>query len=126
MKLNKFVAGAALVAALGLGSIATTQTVEAAGGTVHMQSGNKMVGMWVHVDGGQSGWAKWWHKGGDQYGWSYNTQGKTWTADVGVNGTRDKWKINAKGFNWTNKQDGNIDIWVNQDGHYGWRTTVPQ
>ena len=32
MKLNKFVAGVALVAALGLGSIATTQTAHAAEG----------------------------------------------------------------------------------------------
>jgi hypothetical protein len=35
MKLNKFVAGAALVAALGLGSIATTQTAHAAEGYIY-------------------------------------------------------------------------------------------
>ena len=126
MKLNKFVASVALATALGLGSIMTSQNVEAAGGTVYIQPGNRMVGMWIRVEGGRSGWANWWHKGGSQYGWSYNTQGRRWTADVGVNGTPKNWAINARGFNWTDRQDGGVAVWVNQGGHYGWRTIVPR
>lgn len=91
-----------------------------------MQEGNKMTGMWVHVEGGRSGWAYWRHKFGNQYEWRYDTQGKKWKADVGVNGTLQSCAINARGFNWTYRQGDNIPIWVNQGGHYGWRTVLPR
>lgn len=87
MKLNKFVAGAALVAALGLGSIATTQTAEAASGSVTSYVANDpIVGVWIEVEGGGSGWATLTGRYQQRSTWSYNTKGRRFKAHIGVGG----------------------------------------
>lgn len=127
MNLKKTVACSLITASFaGALAFSSTKEVHASSGTVYIQEGNKMTGMQVHVEGGRSGWAYWRHKFGNQYEWSYDTQGKKWKADVGVNGTLQSWAINARGFNWTYRQGNNIPIWVNQGGHYGWRTVLPR
>lgn len=122
MKLNKFVAGAALVAALGLGSIATTQTAHAAEGYIYnnYDSGH-VVGVWIHVKGGTSGWANHRKVDGNKWKWSYDTQGKDWKPDVGIGGTPQNWAINAKGHGYTSNQ-GWVDLNVAYAVPWGLKT----
>lgn len=61
--------------------------------------------MWVNVSGGTSGWATLTSTSNPNIkNWSYNTQGKTWNANVGCGGTSGSWdqSIHLADNNYTN------------------------
>lgn len=94
MDLKKTVAYSLIAAGVaGVLAFSSTKEVHASSGTVYIQEGNKMTGMWVHVEGGRSGWAYWRHKFGNQYEWRYDTQGKKMESRC-----RCKWHASIMGY----------------------------
>lgn len=100
--------GAVLVVLMltGASSIAAAPAYAASGKVTCSTSA--VVGMWVNVSGGTSGWATLTSTSypNVKY-WSYDTQGKTWNANIGCGGTPSNWGQSLH-LDWTNQTSGDI------------------
>lgn len=103
---NTFLKCALALSLFGFGSLAMSQDVEAASGSVTSYVATEpIVGVWIEVEGGGSGWATLRGRGSQTASWSYNTRGRRFKAHIGVGGSPEKWGRTCK-TDWVNDRNG--------------------
>lgn len=102
--LKRRVGSGLAVAALVVAGVAVSAVpANAASGTVTCATSN-VVGVWVNVSGGTSGWASRTATSDPHINYySYNTQGKSWSVNVGCGGTPSNWAQSISS-NWSTLQ----------------------